>query len=204
MKFRSTSLIAVALWLLVPAFALPKSRFQPPAELQEASAPVPAQEQTRPGYSDHAPRSRLSRKVPLPLRVMVDKSLLINTTERLKRISSPTPPSPTPPSLLPRKSSSTASAPGEVSLSSGTNSNARAASIFASTSMSAPAPKKNIASSPMSRSPSRPPAPPLFSPATSPPRMSPSAPENSLPPIPRTSSTCSPSVPWALRKFCWK
>ncbi|MGD1024148.1 MAG: pilus assembly protein N-terminal domain-containing protein [Candidatus Sulfotelmatobacter sp.] len=87
MKFRSTSLIAVALWLLVPAFALPKSRFQPPAELQEASAPVPAQEQTAPVTQTTLGAQSAQPQGSAPLRVMVDKSLLINTTEQIKRIS---------------------------------------------------------------------------------------------------------------------
>ena len=87
MKFRSTSLIAVALWLLVPAFALPKSRFQPPAELQEAAAPVPAQEQTAPVTQTTLPAQSTQPQGSAPLRVMVDKSLLINTTEQIKRIS---------------------------------------------------------------------------------------------------------------------
>ncbi|HKM48777.1 MAG TPA: pilus assembly protein N-terminal domain-containing protein [Terriglobales bacterium] len=85
MKFRSTSLIAVALWLLVPAFALP--RFQPPAELQEAAAPVPAQEQTAPVTQTTLPAQSTQPQGSAPLRVMVDKSLLINTTEQIKRIS---------------------------------------------------------------------------------------------------------------------
>ncbi|MGA7401965.1 MAG: pilus assembly protein N-terminal domain-containing protein [Candidatus Sulfotelmatobacter sp.] len=84
MKFRSTSLMAVALWLLVPAFALPKSRFQPPAELQEAAVPVPAQEPTAPVTQTTLPAQSQGSA---PLRVMVDKSLLINTTEQIKRIS---------------------------------------------------------------------------------------------------------------------
>ncbi len=76
--------MAVALWLLVPAFALPKSRFQPPAELQEAAVPVPAQEPTAPVTQTTLPAQSQGSA---PLRVMVDKSLLINTTEQIKRIS---------------------------------------------------------------------------------------------------------------------
>jgi pilus assembly protein CpaC len=79
MKFRTTLLTAVALSLLLtgPSFAR--------TFVQDAAAPattpqdqiVPSSQTTLPAQSQGA----------APLRVMVDKSLLINTTERLKRIS---------------------------------------------------------------------------------------------------------------------
>jgi pilus assembly protein CpaC len=82
MKFRTTSLIAVALWLLIPAFALAKSVVQQP----ETTAPSPAQVPTTATQTTLPPQSAQPQG-SAPLRVMVDKSLLINTTERLKRIS---------------------------------------------------------------------------------------------------------------------
>lgn len=89
MKVRTTCLGAVALFWVLTVVALPGPAF---AELsgwqtaspsgaapQEPAAPDAAQT-TLPPQSEQAQGSA-------PLRVMVDKSLLINTTERLKRIS---------------------------------------------------------------------------------------------------------------------
>jgi len=110
MKFRSTSfLIAVALWLLVPAFALTESRLQQPEPA--ASSPqdqTPAAQTTLPAQS--APQGSA------PLRVMVDKSLLINTTERLRRISITDPTVAYAVVITPTQILVHGKAPGEVSL----------------------------------------------------------------------------------------
>jgi pilus assembly protein CpaC len=84
MKVRSTLLAAVVLSLLFPAMARPESFQQQeattPATSAQDQAPMTTQTTTLPAQSAQPQGSA-------PLRVMVDKSLLINTTERLKRIS---------------------------------------------------------------------------------------------------------------------
>src|ERR1700733_13475170 len=116
MKFRSTSLIAVALWLLVPAFALPKSLFHPPAELQEAAVPPPAQEQTAPVTQTTLAAQSAQPQGSAPLRVMVDKSLLINTPEQIKRISVTDATIADPTVIAPTQILVHGKSPGEVSL----------------------------------------------------------------------------------------
>jgi pilus assembly protein CpaC len=82
MKVRTTLLIAAALWLLLPILALAQA--QPPAAQPD---PTP-QETVPPGITQTTlpPQSTQSQS-SAPLRVMVGKSLLINTTEQIKRIS---------------------------------------------------------------------------------------------------------------------
>ena len=112
MKFRTTSLIAVALWLLIPAFALAKSVVQQqPDSATPAPAPAPstATQTTLPPQSAQPQGSA-------PLRVMVDKSLLINTTERLKRISVTDPSVAYATVITPTQILVHGRAPGEVSL----------------------------------------------------------------------------------------
>ena len=98
MKFRTLLLVAAAL-LFLPLLALQLATAAP----QQASAPeqtaAPNPEtvsppQSAPQPSASAPQTTLppqssqpQSQGSAPLRVMVDKSLLINTTERLKRIS---------------------------------------------------------------------------------------------------------------------
>jgi pilus assembly protein CpaC len=110
MKFRSTFLVAVALCLLLPAFALAQSSPQqsdPPAPAPAPDATPPATQTTLPTQS--APGSA-------PLRVMVDKSLLINTTERLKRISVTDPAVAYVTAITPTQILVHGKSPGEVSL----------------------------------------------------------------------------------------
>jgi len=86
---RAISGTSVALWLLVVTVVVSASmaaiaQDQPPAP----SAATPAPEQVPapgPGASSQAPQAEAQGAAPL--RVLVGKSLLINTTERLKRIS---------------------------------------------------------------------------------------------------------------------
>src|ERR1700692_1443629 len=80
MKFRTTFLAAAFLpaALALPQFALGKVYLQ---EAAPHEAPAPAASQTT------LPPQSAQPQGAAPLRVMVDKSLLINTTERLKRIS---------------------------------------------------------------------------------------------------------------------
>jgi pilus assembly protein CpaC len=80
MKVRRTNLAAVALSLLLPVFALSEALPQQPVIQDSPPQEPPATQTTLPAQSVQPQGSA-------PLRVMVDKSLLINTTERLKRVS---------------------------------------------------------------------------------------------------------------------
>ncbi|MGA8271893.1 MAG: type II and III secretion system protein family protein [Candidatus Sulfotelmatobacter sp.] len=106
MKFCLTPLIAVALWLLVPAFAVSES-------LQQQPDTVPVQDQAAGAAQTTLPAQAQGSA---PLRVMVDKSLLINTTERLKRISVTDPTVAFATVITPTQILVHGRAPGEVSL----------------------------------------------------------------------------------------
>jgi pilus assembly protein CpaC len=112
MKVRSTFFAAVALLLVLPAFAPAEAFFQqsaPPASgAPEQPTPPPTTQTTLPPQS--APPGSA------PLRVMVDKSLLINTTERIKRISVTDPSIADPQVLTSTQILVHGRAPGEVSL----------------------------------------------------------------------------------------
>ena len=79
----STTFLAVALWLVPSLLAVPKFALAEawPQQVPPQAAPGPAASQTT------LPPQSAQPQGAAPLRVMVDKSLLINTTERLKRIS---------------------------------------------------------------------------------------------------------------------
>ena len=84
MKFCSPSfLIAIALCLLIPASVWAAPGLQP----QDATPSAPPQEDVTHAPQTTLPPQSAQPQGSAPLRVMVDKSLLINTTERLKRIS---------------------------------------------------------------------------------------------------------------------
>jgi pilus assembly protein CpaC len=83
MKFRTTLLTAVALWLWVTGSSLGRTSLQQPGT---PASPSP-QDQVPPSTQTTLPPQSAQPQGSAPLRVMVDKSLLINTTERLKRIS---------------------------------------------------------------------------------------------------------------------
>jgi pilus assembly protein CpaC len=114
MKFRRTTLIApVALWLLFPVFASGKAWLAP----QNAPVSNPAQDPTAPAnQTTLPPQSNQQPQGSAPLRVMVDKSLLINTTERLKRISVTDPNVAFAQVITPTQILVHGKAPGEVSL----------------------------------------------------------------------------------------
>ena len=87
MKVRTTFFAAVALSFLLPGLVLPA-----PAEARQEQSTAPSGAATQ----EQIPTAATQTTIPpqsaqpqgsAPLRVMVDKSLLINTTERLKRIS---------------------------------------------------------------------------------------------------------------------
>ena len=83
MKFRTTLLTVVALWLWVTGTSLGRTSLQQPGT---PASPSP-QDQVPPSTQTTLPPQSAQPQGSAPLRVMVDKSLLINTTERLKRIS---------------------------------------------------------------------------------------------------------------------
>src|ERR1700734_1164681 len=112
MKVRSTFFAAVALLLVPPAFA------QAEAFLQQ-SAPTTGGPADQPVPSPTAQTTLPPQSAPpgsAPLRVMVDKSLLINTPQRIKRISVTDPSIADPQVLTSPQILVHGRAPGEVSL----------------------------------------------------------------------------------------
>jgi pilus assembly protein CpaC len=89
MKVRTTFFVALALSLLLPILlAMPVSSFALAEALPQQPATQAPQEPTPPATTQTTlpPQSALPQG-SAPLRVMVDKSLLINTTEQIKRVS---------------------------------------------------------------------------------------------------------------------
>ena len=115
MKVRTALLLAAALSILLPLFVLPESVLgealtqQPARQAPQAPTPPPTSQTTLPPQSAQPQGSA-------PLRVMVDKSLLINTTEQIKRISVTDPAIADPTVLTPTQILVHGRSPGEVSL----------------------------------------------------------------------------------------
>jgi pilus assembly protein CpaC len=116
MKFRSTYRTAVALYLLVYALLFALSAWARTTLQQSAAATSASQEQTAPGTQTTLPPQSAQPQGAAPLRVMVGKSLLINTTERLKRISVTDPGIAYATVITPTQILVHGRAPGEVSL----------------------------------------------------------------------------------------
>jgi pilus assembly protein CpaC len=115
MKVRTTLSVAVALAFLAPVFgfqevARAETRPQQAATQEPQTAAPPATSQTT------LPPQAAQPQGAAPLRVMVDKSLLINTTEQIKRISVTDPSVADPTVLTPTQILVHGRAPGEVSL----------------------------------------------------------------------------------------
>src|ERR1700683_1220787 len=115
MKLRRTSFVAVAVSFLLPVFVRPGSA------LAEALSQQPAtqapQDPTAPAAAETTlPAQAAQPQGSAPLRVMVDKSPLINTTEQIKRISVTDPAVADPTVLTPTQILVHGRAPGEVSL----------------------------------------------------------------------------------------
>ena len=108
MKVRTIFFVAVALSFLLPALALGEAQ-QPATQAPQEPTPPAAAQTTLPAQSAQPQGSA-------PLRVMVDKSLLINTTERLKRISVTDPTVAYATVITPTQILVHGRAPGEVSL----------------------------------------------------------------------------------------
>jgi pilus assembly protein CpaC len=112
MKVCKTFFVAAAVLLVLPAFALPslmRGEAQQPASPEQAP---PATTQT----TLPPPSTQTQPQGSAPLRVMVNKSLLINTTERLKRISVTDPSVAYATVITPTQILVHGRAPGEVSL----------------------------------------------------------------------------------------
>jgi pilus assembly protein CpaC len=115
MKVRTTLFVAVALSFLFLVFVLPGSGLaealpQQPATQAPQEPTLPATAQTT------LPPQSAQPQGSAPLRVMVDKSLLINTTEQIKRISVTDPSVADPTVLTSTQILVHGRAPGEVSL----------------------------------------------------------------------------------------
>ena len=115
MKVRTTLFVAVALSFLFLVFVLPGSGLaealpqQPATQAPQEPTPPATPQTTLPPHSAQPQGSA-------PLRVMVDKSLLINTTEQIKRISVTDPSVADPTVLTSTQILVHGRAPGEVSL----------------------------------------------------------------------------------------
>jgi pilus assembly protein CpaC len=110
MKVRTTFSAALALSFLLQMFALAEPLPQQPATQAPEEPVPPATTQTT------LPPQSTQPQGSAPLRVMVDKSLLINTTERLKRISVTDPTVAYATVITPTQILVHGRAPGEVSL----------------------------------------------------------------------------------------
>jgi pilus assembly protein CpaC len=104
-------MMTVALWLLMTASSFARTSLQEPAT---PASPTP-QDQIAPATQTTLPVQSQPQGAA-PLRVMVDKSLLINTTERLKRISVTDPSVAYATVITPTQILVHGRAPGEVSL----------------------------------------------------------------------------------------
>jgi len=111
MKVRTKLLITAALWFLLPVLALAQA--QAPANPPDTTP----QETIPPGISQTTlPPPSTQLQSSAPLRVMVGKSLLINTTETIKRISVTDPTVAFANPVTPTQILVHGRAPGEVSL----------------------------------------------------------------------------------------
>jgi pilus assembly protein CpaC len=115
MKVRTTLFVAVTISALLAVFVLPGLALaealpqQPAMQAPQEPTPPATAQTTLPAQSGQPQGSA-------PLRVMVDKSLLINTTEQIKRISVTDPAVADPTVLTPTQILVHGRAPGEVSL----------------------------------------------------------------------------------------
>jgi pilus assembly protein CpaC len=114
MKVRTTFCAAVALSLVLPMYV---SRFAVAAASPQQPATQAPQEPTPPAATQTTlPAQSAQPQGSAPLRVMVNKSLLINTTEQIKRISVTDPTVADPTVLTSTQILVHGRAPGEVSL----------------------------------------------------------------------------------------
>lgn len=119
MKFHATLFVAVTLPFVLPLVAVPELAWagawrQPEAMASNIAPQEPAIPPTT--QTTLPPQQAAQPQGSAPLRVMVDKSLLINTTERLKRISVTDPSVAYATVITPTQILVHGRAPGEVSL----------------------------------------------------------------------------------------
>ncbi len=112
-KLRTAWIICLILLLPVAVLALPQ---QQPADQQPTAAPQAPTQAPMTTQTTNLPPQSEQPQGSAPLRVMVDKSLLINTTERLKRISVTDPAVAYATVISPTQILVHGKAPGEVSL----------------------------------------------------------------------------------------
>jgi pilus assembly protein CpaC len=110
MKVRTTFFAAAVLSVMFASVTLP------PTALAQADPTTTPQEPVAPATSQTTLPAQSAQQGAAPLRVMVDKSLLINTTERLKRISVTDPTVAYATVITPTQILVHGRAPGEVSL----------------------------------------------------------------------------------------
>jgi len=113
MKVRTTIFAAVALSVIFASVTLPPAAL---AQADPTTQSAPPQEPVAPATSQTTLPAQSAQQGAAPLRVMVDKSLLINTTERLKRISVTDPTVAYATVITPTQILVHGRAPGEVSL----------------------------------------------------------------------------------------
>jgi pilus assembly protein CpaC len=113
MKLRTTFVRAVVLSVVFAGIASPRPALAQAEAAPQSTAP---QEPAAPAASQTTLPAQSSQQGAAPLRVMVDKSLLINTTERLKRISVTDPNVAYATVITPTQILVHGRAPGEVSL----------------------------------------------------------------------------------------
>ena len=110
MKFRTPLIVDAALLMLLPVFGLSR------LANGEAQQPSPQEPTPTAATQTTLPPQSAQSQGSAPLRVMVDKSLLINTTEQIKRISVTDPGVADPTVLTTTQILVHGRAPGEVSL----------------------------------------------------------------------------------------
>ena len=115
MKVRTKLSVAVALAFLAPVFGLQEAA-RAEARPQQAATQAPQEAVAPTTPQTTLPPQSAQPQGAAPLRVMVDKSLLINTTEQIKRISVTDPTVADPTVLTPTQILVHGRAPGEVSL----------------------------------------------------------------------------------------
>src|SRR5579885_3684097 len=200
-RLYSACFLALAATLLPRAGAQAQPQETPPAQQsQPAPAEPPAVEHPAsasiPGPSEATGAA--------PLRVMVGKSLLINTSQRLKRVSITDPAVADVQVVTPTQILVHGRSAGEVSLLIWDElERSRSFDLRVDVDVRRRL-KKRRACSPTNRSSSPHPALPSCSPDTSRTRAWRSVPARSQRRTQKTSSTCSPSDPKEHRRACWK
>src|SRR6202167_1592534 len=184
MKVRTTLFAAVAISFLLPVLGRAEARVPDPSS-QDPATQVPQDPIAPAAAQTTLPAQSAQPSGSAPLRVMVDKSLLINTTERLKRISVTDPTVAYATVITPTQILVHGRAPGEVSLLIWDElERSRSFDLRVDVDVSACAEEEHRVF-PDEQISAKPRPAPSCSPAPLPRRMSPSVPGSWLPPIRR-------------------